>query len=63
MQNRDTGSENLHRECFVCGESNRYGLKADLRLENDELTGIFIPEEHNIKACPGLFTVVLSRHS
>lgn len=47
MEERGVRFRDLHNGCFVCGGNNSYGLKADFRLENGELTGTFIPQEEH----------------
>jgi acyl-coenzyme A thioesterase PaaI-like protein len=45
MNEGDIPFRDFHNGCFVCGVNNPYGLKVDFRLENGELTGIFVPQE------------------
>lgn len=46
MKQKIKNKQNNSRMCFVCGMSNKFGLKASFyETENDELVALFTPKE------------------
>lgn len=48
MKYKVVGKQDISRMCFVCGEENNAGLRANFyNLENDEVVAIFTPRDEH----------------